>query len=433
MPDWDVAFAITEGRETINPRPLQQRAIFRKYMDFGQGFLTYSEGVNDDVNKIVWSGLGWDPEAPVLDTLRDFSAYFIGEDYRDSFAQGLLALERNWVGPLLTNAQVDSTFNSFADMEAHASPQVKLNWRFQQGLYRAYYDSFVRDRLLYETALESEALARLRTARETGSSVAMAEAQQVLERSLTAPAARDKRQRVFELAEALYQSIHMQLSVPRYQAIAVGRGANLDTVDVPLNSRPWLTRQFEEIRKLGSEAEKQARLDSIVRWTDPGPGGFYDDLGNTAAQPHLVRGLPYEQDPMFVHSPLMSFAMRGAGSVDGMDQSFLNYPKAWWTHAEALHDGAVTLEYKDLDPTAQYRVKVVYGGDNFTSRLRMVANEGTEVHGWLERPLPFRPLEFDIPREATAAGKLKLSVTKEPGKGGAGRGNSVSEIWLMKR
>ena len=29
----------------------------------------------------------------------------------------------------------------------------------------------------------------------------------------------------------------MQLSVPRYKAIDVDRGANLDTVDVPLNNR----------------------------------------------------------------------------------------------------------------------------------------------------------------------------------------------------
>ncbi len=433
VPDWDVAFAVTEGRETINPRPTQERAIFRKYMDFGEGFLTYSEGVNDDVNKIVWSGLGWNPDTPVVETLRDFGAYFIGEDYRDSFAQGLMALERDWMGPLLTNLQLDSTFAAFQDMEAKASPQVKLNWRFQQALYRAYYDSFVRDRLIYETALQTEAMSVLRQAREIGAANAMAQAEGVLNRALLNPVASTKRQRIFELAEALYQSIHMQLSVAKYQAIAVGRGANLDTVDTPLNSRRWLENQFAEIRQVNRESERVARLDAIVNWTDAGPGGFYDDLGDIAAQPHLVRALPYDKDPMFVHSPMMSFAMRGAGNVDRMDQSFLNYPKSWWTHAEALFDGPVTLEYKDLDPTAQYRVKVVYGGDNFASRLKMVANDNTEVHGWLHRPVPFHPLEFDIPRPATAGGVLKLSVYKEPGSGGAGRGDSVSEVWLMRK
>ena len=49
--------------------------------------------------------------------------------------------------------------------------------------------------------------------------------------------AREWRARTFELAEALFQSIRMQLSVVRYQAIAVGRGANLDAIDYGLNNR----------------------------------------------------------------------------------------------------------------------------------------------------------------------------------------------------
>jgi hypothetical protein len=42
-------------------------------------------------------------------------------------------------------------------------------------------------------------------------------------------------------AAALFQSIRMQLSVGRYKAIATERGANLDTIDLPLNNRGWLT------------------------------------------------------------------------------------------------------------------------------------------------------------------------------------------------
>ena len=31
-------------------------------MPYSSDFITYSEGANDDVNKFVWSGLGWDPK-----------------------------------------------------------------------------------------------------------------------------------------------------------------------------------------------------------------------------------------------------------------------------------------------------------------------------------------------------------------------------------
>ena len=84
------------------------------------------------------------------------------------------------------------------------------------------------------------------------------------------PAAADLRARVFELAEALFQSIHMQLSVPKDQAIAVGRGANLDLIDFPMNNAPWLQRRFCEILALPAEADRLRRIDTIVNWTNPG-------------------------------------------------------------------------------------------------------------------------------------------------------------------
>ena len=133
------------------------------------------------------------------------------------------------------------------------------NWRFQQALYRAYYDAYVRSRLIYETDLEEQALDRAARGPATGSWLAMDQAEAILDRAVTHPVAADLRARVFELAEALFQSIRMQLSVPRYKAIAVGRGATLDTIDQVLNNRLWLKRRFEAIRKLGSEAARLAR------------------------------------------------------------------------------------------------------------------------------------------------------------------------------
>src|SRR5262249_36990749 len=94
VPDWDLAFSLTEGREVINPRPLGQATIFRVEQDQAVGFITYSEGCNDDVNKFLWSGLGWDPAANAVDLLRQYSRYFLDERIAEPFAQGLLALER---------------------------------------------------------------------------------------------------------------------------------------------------------------------------------------------------------------------------------------------------------------------------------------------------------------------------------------------------
>lgn len=157
VPEWDLAYVLTEGRETINPRPVGEEIIFHEMGEDVVGFLTYSEGCNDDVNKFIWSGLGWDPQADVFELLIQYSRFFIGASFAHDFALGLLALERNWVGPLAANDGVSTTFQQFQDMEKKASPQLLKNWRFQQALYRAYYDAFTRGRLLFESGLEEEA------------------------------------------------------------------------------------------------------------------------------------------------------------------------------------------------------------------------------------------------------------------------------------
>ena len=420
VPGWDMAYAITEAREGINPRPLEQARIFRLLQPHTIGFLTYSEGCNDDVNKVVWSALGWDPDTPVIDILREYSRYFIGEGYRDSFAQGLLALERNWQGPLATNGSVHTTLEQFQALERGAEPRVLLEWRFQQALYRAYYDAYDRSRLIYETALEEQALDSLRSARRLGAGRALVQAGRVLDRALTEPVAQSWRARVFELAEALFQSIRMQTSVPRYKAISVGRGANLDTIDMPLNNRVWLEAKFAELGSAPNEAERLRGIDAILHWTDAGPGGFYDDLGNPARQPHLVRGPGFAEDPAFLRSALDAFSYYPAG------------PVSWWTFAESLNDAPLEMRYTGLDPSARYRVRVVYAGET-PAAVRLVADGKFEVHPLVKKESPVRPVEFDLPREATADGELVLSWYRAPGLGGNGRGCQLSEVWLIRK
>lgn len=414
VPDWDTAFAITESREPVNPRPLDQAHIFRLFRPLTIGFITYSEGCNDDVNKAVWSGLGWKPDAPVIEILRDYSRYFIHPDRADDFAQGLLALERNWRGPALTNPGIEVTLAQFRAMEREATPPMLANWRFQQALYRAYYDAYVQSRLRYETSLEEQANARLRSAPELGSRVAMNEAQAILDRAVTDRVAPDLRARVFELAEALYQSIRMQLSVPRYRAIAVLRGANLDTVDVPLNSRVWLHREFERIRAIGPEPDRLKEIAKVVQWTDPGPGGFYDDLGNVSHQWHLDRGPGFAEDPQFFRGPLSFFDNNQVGR------------KSWWDHAITFYEQPLRMKYTGLDPGARYNVRVVYGA----GPVRLMAG-ASQVHDYIQRP--YEVMEYPIPLESSRDGTLTLEWNRPPGAGGPGRGCQVAEVWLIKQ
>jgi hypothetical protein len=423
VPDWDVAYALTEGREVINPRPLGQATIFRHVQPTTIGFLTYSEGCNDDVNKCVWSRLGWDPNAKVIDILREYSRYFIGERYTDDSAQGLLALERNWEGPLACNAGVYTTLQQFQAMEESASPRDLKNWRFQQALYRAYYDAYTRSRLLYESRLEEQAVDQLRQAPDKGSLVALAEAERILDLAVNQRIANSWRTRIFQLAEALFQSIHMQLNVGLYRGQEEVRGANLDGIDYPLNNRPWLKERFVELRKLTDEADRLEGIKVILQWTNPGPGGFYDDLSNSFHQPHLVKGLGFENDPAFLKSPMRKFPYRKEPQALRL---------SWRCYTGSLNDASFEIHYPDLDPNARYKVRIVYSGATPHIKVRLEANDGLEIHPFILKKVPRSPMEFDIPQEATQGGELTLRWYREQGLGGVGTGCDVSEIWLMK-
>jgi hypothetical protein len=274
---------------------------------------------------------------------------------------------------------------------------------------------------LAETAQEERALTILRDAKRRGAVEAMAAAEAALRPD---PVAADLRARTFELAEALFQSIRMQLSVPRYQAIAVGRGANLDLIDHPLNNGPWLRAQFSEIRAMGSESDRLNAIDSIVNWTNPGPGGFYDDLGDPLNQPHLVRNVSFDKDPAFLRGAMTSFTARAP---------FTPLRMSTWTEAQTLNDQPLEMQYRGLDKNAQYRVRIIYSGDNTPVPVRLAANDKHEIHAMKPKPTDLRPVEFDIPKEATAGGELKLTWTKPAGMGGNGRGVQVAEVWLIRK
>jgi len=207
VPQWDRAFAHTLGREPFNPRPKAYAHIHNSLAKHSNGFISYSDGVNDDVNKFIWTALAWDPTASVDSILRDYGEYLIGAGYGEPVAKGLLMLEDNWVGPLARNERVEATLAHWQGLEDKASPEVRNNWRFQLCMLRACYDAYTRRRLLTGQRQEAEALAAL------GAEPAAIEAARKALEPSPAPDAQELRRRIEDLGERLYRGIGMQLDL----------------------------------------------------------------------------------------------------------------------------------------------------------------------------------------------------------------------------
>jgi len=402
--NWDQAYMLTVGREGINPRPYHSARIHATYAPFTDGFVSYSDGVHDDVNKIVWSMRAWDINRDVRDILSEYCRFFFGPDFAENAADGILGLEQNWVGPITENGGIETTFAFWQALES-AHPQLANNWRWQMLVLRAYYDSYQRQRKIYEQALEKEANLVLAQARILGPEEAMDRALAIVNRAESEPVAQDLHARIVEYCDDLFRSIGLQTSVPKYQASGAERGCILQFVNYPLNNRWWLTDEFAKIKSMDSEAEKLARLETICHWENPGTGSYYDNVSNIETGPRVQ-----------------------TTSNDACDV-------AWWDNGNSrarlsaqLFQGEPVLEYDKLDFNGRYVMRICGQGD----ALIRVDGERLEPVLYNKEPGGFK--EFIIPKNVTRDGKMRVSFDRpEESHLNWRQYSHISDVWLIKR
>lgn len=415
MPQWDPAFAHTLGREPNNPRPDAMRLIHNRFEEYANGFVTYSDGINDDVNKMLWSALGWDPEVDIDQVLHDYARMFIGARWENEAALGLRGFEKSWQGAASANAAIGENLARWQKIEKEMGDGVRKNWRMQMHLLRAYYDAYVQARLHLAQAKEAETLALLAKATPQDVDRALAAADETIKPSAYEGDIAAWRARIDELGAWLHETIGMQLDVARYKARNSERGAVLEFLDQPLNNQRWLEAELARVAALPTADEKVAAARAIAAWESPVPGTIYDDLGNGRKQPHLVRQLPYEEDPGFVASPQEEF------SKEGEQPARLS----WLDQAQTLFGTPLKMHYDGLDPNAAYTLRVTYAG-RFRATMKLTADGTHVVHDALAQPDPIAPVDFELPQALTADGALDLQWDLVDG-----RGCQVAEVWLI--
>jgi len=416
VPWWDIAFALTIGREGINPRPVQYAYIHNWFQSYCDGFISYSDGVHDDVNKVIWSAMSWNPQQKVRDVLIEYANVFFGTDAATSSAEGILALEKNWQGSAIDNGAIEGTLKLWQELEQKA-PQLKDNWRWQMCLVRAYYDTYVRRKVIYEQQLEEQSNLVLQSVDKISSDMAIQKAKEILNNAVSQPAAPELREKIIQLYDDLFKSIRLQSSVDKYNASGGERGASLDYIDIPLNNRWWLEDQFQKIQQLGSEEEKKEKLKLIGFWENPGEGSFYDDVGNTAKSPHIKRCEVHYTNPAEEAWP--------EPTLWWLDNGKSRNRIAWISSleiGEALYQG--------LDPTAKYVLRISgFGKPNIKIDGKELDNsdiKGMELGEWQE---------FVIPEECVQDMEItvKWSIPIEDIHKNWRQQSRVCEMWLLKK
>ena len=403
-PNFDQAFALTIGREGINPQPEYYAKIHRNYARFTDGFVSYSDGCHDDVNKVIWSQRGWNPEKNVRDILTEYGRFFFNSQDDQAVADGILALEKNWFGPLIANGSVETTFAFWNNLEKNHA-ELSDNWRWLLLTMRANYDTYIRRRLIHEKDLEKKANKILGQVDELGIEVAMKKALDKISEAVSKPIDQDIYHKITKYAEALFNLTGLQTSVELYKASSPQRGCILDFVNHPLNNRWWYEDEFKKISQMATDKEKKERLEVIRTWEDPGKEHYYDDVSNISNSPHVTTTV-----------------------YDAVDFGWWDSGKSRWRLSSLVYQNDPILKYENLDPNGRYIIRITGSGD----ALLRIDGDRLEPVKYDKQLEGFK--EFVVPKRLVGDSKITVSFDRPEESHLNWRDYSrVSDVWLIKK
>ncbi len=404
VPNWDQAYSLTIGREGINPRPNYYSKIQAASSTLTDGFISYSDGCHDDVNKVIWSMSSWDNTLEPYDILVDYCRYFFGSGLAQKGAEGINALEHDWVGPIKSNGGIETTFEYWKNLEKE-NPELLNNWRWKMLVLRSYYDTYQHRRKIYEQGLEKDANKILAMANEKGSEKAMNEALEIVNRADTHPLNTDLHDKIVQYCDDLFHLIGLQTDVKHYHAANSQRGCILEFVNYPLNNRWWLADEFKKIDSMPKEEMKLERLEVIRKWENPGPGSYYDNISNIETGPHVV-----------------------TTSYDGTDVAWWNGGYSRERLSSQLYQIDPVLEYSNLDFNARYKIRVSGYGD------ALIRVDGERLEPILYNKGIGEFKEFVIPKSVTQDGKMRVTFDRpEESHLRWTKYSHISEVWLIKQ
>ncbi len=245
--DWHYALASTLSRESVNPRPTELRTLHRLFAPYTIGSVSYSEGVHDDVNKMIWSALEWNKDADLREVLLDYGRFFIYEADEEVIADTIFLLEKSWQGDPIENPCIDIAYNNLLGLK-NEHPSLNENWRFMLLYFRACCDKIVKIRRSFEIDLCKKALYYLES---YDINAALEVLSAPYSHSYTA-----LRNELDELAEKLFRLIGIQLDVEHYYADSWERGATLETIDNNVSDKAYLINKLNYALTLSDNEQK---------------------------------------------------------------------------------------------------------------------------------------------------------------------------------
>lgn len=409
--DWHFALASTLSREAINPRPTEYRTIHRLTRKYIIGSVSYSEGINDDVNKMVWSDMDFFPDVSLTDTLSDYARLFFPGGNTKKAVNGILGLEKNWEGDPAENPHIETTLSFFEDM-AEQTPSLLENVRFLMCLFRAKCDMLVKSRRVFELEL-------IKKAKYFMKNMMLDEAQAIL----STPFSEDYNKlhdEIFSIGRKLFEKAGLQLDVKNYYADGWERGATLDTIDNPVTDKLYLLNRISYAKSL-CDCDRQRFINALLTRNSTNHEEYYFSVSENG-----LGQLGIRQDPFFYMDFQGDNPEKNNGSMPmSMTGVFDHYTFRMKTGGLTGNNYKLILNIKPRyrDEVTDFTIKInnnilykgkQYGGERDTKWEQELSAPG------------FETIVYKIPDEFIVNGCIELEIAEPK------IGIMLSEVFIKK-
>ncbi len=395
--DWNYALAAVNSRECTNPRPTEYKRIHALTKGYVTGSVSYSEGVNDDINKAVWAALDFDSSTSVREILEDYSRLFFPKADYIKVADAILGLEMNWEGAPEENPCIENTLREWEEIGV-STPSLQTDWRYIQCIFRARCDAFIRRKVIFENALIKQAK------RIAASDIYKAK------ELLCTPLPDDINllyEQIEENGKQLFEQIGMQLDVERYYARNPERGAVLDTIKLPVTDLQWLLNCYKKAEDL-SDKNKAEYINRCFSRNRVENDEYYYSVAHHGICPGGVKQKPY-------------FYMNI--QADRPDKNNGTLPTALFKLYDHLSfrlktgglryktDYILMITYRDLNNEDSKKHSVKINGKTVYSGQQFGGNRNYDYEKDMLAP-GFIAVEYKIPSDYIINGCIDLEITE---------------------
>jgi len=136
-------FFVSYGCNGANPAPRRFVEAAQRIAELGYGAVVYSEGVYEDLNKVVWASVLWNPEAAPEDIVEEYCRYYFGRQNTQAGKELIFGLEDTWGITRLPSASAATTKSllSLAESLEKRLPAADwCRWRWRLLAERARLD-----------------------------------------------------------------------------------------------------------------------------------------------------------------------------------------------------------------------------------------------------------------------------------------------------